>query len=237
MADRISCPSCEAVRDVEVVERDEKVTIKGREVPFRARFSRCTLCGKEFETPERLDANLLAAREAYAHLYEAPTPAQLVSLRSRYGASQKAFGLILGFGELTMNSYEKGASPDSTNRLLLRLAENPVIFRAMYELNRDRIGAIQRQRIESSQGYRSAASWAGMEALAGALTPVQRAKIELCAAGSYKTVLERVIAYVSPASFEDYSKLVLGAKWSTGHTSTLSQRLGEHYLGPAGEAS
>jgi len=170
MADRISCPNCEVIGDVEVVERDEKVTIKGREIPFQARLSRCAVCGTEFETPEQLDANLLAAREAYALLYEAPTPAELVSLRSRYGASQKAFGLMLGVGELTMNSYEKGAPPDSTNRLLLRLAENPVIFRAMYEMNSARIGAIQRQRIEWSQGYRSAESWARMEALAGALT-------------------------------------------------------------------
>ena len=158
MADRFQCPTCEAIRDVETVERDEKATVKGREISFKARLSRCTVCGNDFETPEQLDANIGAAREAYARLCEAPSPAELVSLRSRYGASQKAFGLILGFGELTMNSYEKGAPPDSTNRLLLRLAENPVTFRAMYEVNRERIGAIQRQRIESSEGYRSAES-------------------------------------------------------------------------------
>jgi len=76
-----------------------------------------------------------------------------------------------------------------------------------------------------------------MEALAGALTSVQRAKIEACAAGFHKTVLEQVIAYVSPASFEDYSRLVLGAKWSTAQTSTLSQKPGDQYLGPAEEAS
>jgi hypothetical protein len=42
----------------------------------------------------------------------------IVALRSRYGASQKAFELILGFGELTMNSFEQDAVPDSANRLL-----------------------------------------------------------------------------------------------------------------------
>ena len=58
----------------------------------------------------QLDANLEAAREAYARLYESPTAEDIIKLRSEYGASQKAFGLILGLGELTINSYEHGSS-------------------------------------------------------------------------------------------------------------------------------
>jgi DNA-binding transcriptional regulator YiaG len=96
------------------------------------------------------------AREAYARLYASPSPRDLVSLRARYGASQKAFGVILGFGELTMNSYEKGAYPAPPNRLLLKLAADPGIFKAMYDINKERIGATQRRRIEKSEGYREA---------------------------------------------------------------------------------
>ena len=86
--------------------------------------------------------------------------------------------MILGFGELTMNSYERGTLPDPPNRLLLKLAENPIHFRAMYQVNSSRIGALQRQRIEASEGYRSATSWQGLEALGIALTHVQREKVE-----------------------------------------------------------
>ncbi len=161
MPDKLSCPNCESLRDVELIVREEKATIKGREVGFPARFYRCKTCGEEIETPDQLDENLNEAREAYARIYEAPSPAQIVALRKKYGASQKAFGLILGFGELTMNSYEQGASPDSTNRLLLKLAENPKIFRAMYDINSGRIGVIQRQRIESSEAFQLAKSRAG----------------------------------------------------------------------------
>jgi len=112
-------------------------------------------CGEVFEAPGQLDANLDAAREAYSRLYEAPKPEELVALRARYGASQKAFSIILGFGELTMNSYENGATPDSTNRLLLKLAAKPHIFKEMYEINKSRIGALQRQRIEASEGFKA----------------------------------------------------------------------------------
>jgi putative zinc finger/helix-turn-helix YgiT family protein len=144
-----------------LIEREESVSIKGREVHFKAHLYQCQTCGEEFEAPGQLDQNLEAAQEAYVRLYESLSPEKLVELRARCGASQKAFGLILGFGELTMNSYEQGAAPSPPNRLLLKLAENPVIFRAMYAVNSTRIGALQRQRIESSSGFRSATVWTG----------------------------------------------------------------------------
>jgi putative zinc finger/helix-turn-helix YgiT family protein len=156
MMGRMSCPRCEALRDVRVVESAETVTVKGRSVSFTAKAWRCTSCGSDFETPSQMDSNLESAREVHARLYESPSPEQLVALRARYGASQKAFGMILGFGELTMNSYEQGSPPDAPNRLLLKLAENPSHFRAMYEINSPRIGALQRQRIEASEGFRLA---------------------------------------------------------------------------------
>ena len=167
MSERRQCPQCERVRHVMLIEREETVTIKSREVRFNAQAYRCSHCGEQFEAAGQLGRNLDAAREAYARMYESPTPAQLVALRSRYGASQKAFSLVLGFGELTMNSYEQGAQPDSANRLLLKLAENPAIFKAMYDLNCSRIGRLQRQRIESSGGFRSAQLWGGTRRASG----------------------------------------------------------------------
>ena len=227
MTEKQSCPTCESVRDVELTEQEETVAIKGRDVRFKARMYRCTTCGEEFETPEQLDMNLEAAREVYARLFEAPSPEQLVALRARYNASQKAFGMILGFGELTVNGYEHGAEPDSTNRLLLKLAENPAIFKAMYDINSSRIGALQRQRIESSDAFRSSESWKGLEAIASALTQVQRAKIEECAECYSMTILETVREYVSAGSFEDYSSLVMHPTYSSGSVSILAPKAGQ----------
>ena len=129
MTTRLPCSRCATTRDIEVTDREEKVTIKGKEVSFLAHFSRCTTCGEEFEGPGQLDANLDAAREAYARLYESPTPDALVALRARYGASQKAFGSILGFGELTMNGYEQGGTPILLTGFSLSLRTIPVFSR------------------------------------------------------------------------------------------------------------
>jgi putative zinc finger/helix-turn-helix YgiT family protein len=127
MSKKLPCPHCGKTREFEIVERQEQVTIKGKEVTFTANLSRCATCGIELEAPEQLDMNLDAARETYARMYEAPSPDELVTLRARYNASQKAFGMLLGFGELTMNGYENGGTPDSTNRLLLKIAADPCI--------------------------------------------------------------------------------------------------------------
>ncbi len=225
MSDQLPCSRCGTLRDIEIIEREEQVTIKGKDVTFLARYSRCPTCGNEFEAPGQLDANLDAAREAYAKLYEAPQPEALVTLRAKYNASQKAFGTILGFGELTMNIYERGGSPDSTNRLLLKLAAEPSIFKAMYEINSGKIGTIQRRRIEESEGYASALRWAGLEALSVLITPLQREKIEACAERNGRTVPEQIAAYVEPASFRDYSRLYAEARWSDTETTPLPSAL------------
>ncbi len=158
MSNPLPCSRCGETRGIEIVMREEQVTIKGKEISFNAHYSRCLTCGDEFEAPGQLDANLDAAREAYARLYEAPPPEALIALRASYNASQKAFGTILGFGELTMNGYESGGTPDSTNRLLLKLAADPIIFKAMYVINSARIGVTQRRRIEESPGFKAASS-------------------------------------------------------------------------------
>lgn len=222
MTIRLPCSRCATTRDIEVTDREEKVTIKGKEVSFLAHFSRCTTCGEEFEGPGQLDANLDAAREAYARLYESPTPDALVALRARYGASQKAFGSILGFGELTMNGYEQGGTPDPTNRLLLKLADDPSIFKAMYDINKGKIGAIQRRRIEDSEGYRAALLWAGLDSLSRELTDLQRTKVEECASRNDRTLPEQVAFYVGDASFRDYSRLMQGITWSKATYTNMS---------------
>lgn len=222
MTTRLPCSRCATTRDIEVAEREEKVTIKGKEVSFLAHFSRCTTCGEEFEGPGQLDANLAAAREAYARLYESPAPDALVALRARYGASQKAFGAILGFGELTMNGYEQGGTPDPTNRLLIKLADDPSAFKAMYDINKGKIGAIQRRRIEESEGYQKAILWSGLDSLSRELTGLQRVKVEECASRNGRTLSEQVAVYVGDASFRDYSHLMHGATWSKATSTNMS---------------
>lgn len=155
----IPCSTCEEDRQMDLVQRMESLTVNGKEIRFGAEFYRCRVCGSEIEDHGQLDRNLEAAREVYDQLYATPTPSDLVALREKYGASQKAFGMLLGFGEATMNTYEKGNPPDPSNRLLLLLTQKPMVFKEIYDLNKNRIGLLQRKRIERSRGYREACDW------------------------------------------------------------------------------
>lgn len=66
MSDRLPCSRCGVTRDIEIVEREEQVTIKGKEVSFIAHYSRCTTCGNEFETSGQLAADPIIFKAMYA---------------------------------------------------------------------------------------------------------------------------------------------------------------------------
>ena len=65
-----SCPHCETLRKVELVTRKERVTMKGKEITFKARSYKCIKCNEEFDTAETLDKNLVSARKEYDILYK-----------------------------------------------------------------------------------------------------------------------------------------------------------------------
>ena len=176
---KMSCPYCEAIHEVRKIKRTENIVFKGKNVSYEAMHYECSNCHEIFDSAQMMDENLLAAREAYELLEESVSPAKIISIRESYNASQKAFGLILGMGELTINAYEQGKSiPMSSNRLLLHLSENPLIFFEMYERNKNKIGAIQRERIESSETFKKCNKWGGLESLYNHLTDAERQIIE-----------------------------------------------------------
>ena len=141
---KMSCPYCEAIHNVKEIKRTESIVFKGKNVTYDAIHYECCNCHEIFDSAQMMDDNLLAAREAYELLEDSVSPAKIISIRESYNASQKAFGLILGMGELTINSYEQGKSiPVSSNRLLLHLSENPLIFFEMYERNKNKIGGLE----------------------------------------------------------------------------------------------
>ena len=62
---KMSCPECEALRDVNLVERVQTLKMKGIAIKFQAKSYRCDFCEEEFDTAESLDENLNSARMEY----------------------------------------------------------------------------------------------------------------------------------------------------------------------------
>ena len=207
---KIPCPYCETVHNVKKIKRIENIIFKERLVEYEAIHFECCKCHECFDSAEMMDKNLLSAREAYEAKYESVSPQRIVSIREKYNASQKAFGLILGMGELTINSYESGKSiPDSTNRLLLQLAEQPLIFSEMYSRNKNKIGKLQRERIESSAAYNNCCKWGGLEKLYNSLSESERINIEgktyIEGDNVSQIVVDMVKAEINKPSFDIYN--------------------------------
>lgn len=175
----VSCPYCHNEHGIMPICKEESIVFKGLTVKYFASHFQCPECGELFDSKEMVDSNLQAIREAYEIQKNDVTPEMIERTRNRFNASQKAFGILLGMGELTINSYEQGKSaPSPTNRLLLRLAQNPFFFYGIYNINKDKIGEIQRKRIESSEAIKVMEKWQGLESLYHDLDSTERITIE-----------------------------------------------------------
>ncbi len=146
----MSCPDCEKIVEVSAIKKETNVVIKGKPVSFFAPMFKCSLCGAEFQTMEQLEESLKLGKEAAERTDNELTPEKIISIREKYNASQKAFAIILGMGELTINKYEQGEKPSSSNRMLILLSEDPACFYKMYTINKYKIGAVQKEKIEHS---------------------------------------------------------------------------------------
>ena len=205
---KMPCPYCESIHDVKEIKRTESIRFKEKLVTYEAVHYECS--HESFDSAEMMDKNILAARESYERVYENVTPEKIISIRENYNASQKAFGLILGMGELTINSYESGKSiPTSTNKLLLQLAEHPLIFFEMYKRNMNKIGKLQREKIETSKAFMDCYRWGGLEKLHKNLSESERQNIENKTYFSGDTVsqivTDMVKAEINKTNFDIYS--------------------------------
>lgn len=150
MIKKMSCPDCEKITNVSEIKKETNVVINGKKVSFLAPMLKCSICGCEFQTMEQLEESLKIGKETAEKAENDLTPEKIIAIREKYNASQKAFAIILGMGELTINKYEQGEKPSSSNRMLLLLSEDPACFYKMYEINKYKIGAIQKEKIEHS---------------------------------------------------------------------------------------
>lgn len=133
-----------------IENRLETTNVKG--IPVTAYFpvSMCPLCSAEFVTADQMDEGLSTAYKVYREMTGVISPEEIIQLRGKYNASQKAFGIILGFGELTINTYEKGSIPSEVHQKVLEAAEDTEWFCKQFNKARPKLGQTQINRIEQA---------------------------------------------------------------------------------------
>lgn len=136
----VDCPLCGELHLVERKARIAIATIKGEKVRYTEEFFICENSDgdeNEFIPSKVMDANLLAARDAYRTAHGMFTSKDIVALRARYGLTQRELAKMLGWGEATVSRYESKQIQDETYDAVLHTISEDA-FEAKQYLIRNR---------------------------------------------------------------------------------------------------
>lgn len=145
------CPECHKIVPVRIENLYETLTVRGITVSAYHPVSICSICSAEFVTADQMDEGLANTYKVYREMTGVISPEKIIQLRNKYNASQKAFGIILGFGELTINTYEKGSIPSEAHQKVLESAEDAEWFCKQFEKAKPKLGQTQIKRIEQAK--------------------------------------------------------------------------------------
>jgi len=138
----VFCPTC-LINDSKIISKKETFDVKGDKIDITSNVRICNKCGQEIFDEELDSANLERAYAIYRKRCGLMTPDEIREIREKYRLSQRAFGKILGWGEITIHRYETGAIQDEAHNNILELLKNPENMKAMLLKNKDKLNASQ----------------------------------------------------------------------------------------------
>lgn len=144
------CPECDEFTMPEIKEKEEKIKIRKEEFIIKVKRAVCKNCGAEFGILEPGFDEKEIAYNLYRKKHNYLFPEDIKKIREKYGLGQKSFSRLLGFGEITIHLYEKGALPDDTHMEMLKLADNPENIKEIYESNKEAISDSERKVFEKN---------------------------------------------------------------------------------------
>lgn len=147
------CPHCQKEIEVTLRQTTENYSIKGHNILVNVEYFICNNCNEDFSTPGQMDKCLNEGFNKYRQIENIIFPDEIIKIREKYGASQKAFAKILALGELTINSYEQGSLPSKSVSNLIKLMEKIENFTELFEKNKHQLSKRQIQKIESTLSH------------------------------------------------------------------------------------
>lgn len=134
------CPTCNTeCKNIEIITKEEVYPVRGDKIPVSAKVALCALCKTEVFDEELDEENLLTAYDEYRRRKGIVTIEDIVTLRARYGLSQRALSRLLGWSEATIYRYETGALPSEAHNYILKRLADPVEAKRLLEKARGRL--------------------------------------------------------------------------------------------------
>jgi len=134
------CLSCMEEHEVQRVEILEENIFKGKRVQYPARYEYCSNTDEFLTYDDTLDTNDISFKNAYRKVVGLLTSDEIISIRNKYGVSQKDFSKILGWGSSTITRYENHQVQDTVHDDVLRkVGRDPKWFIELLERDRAEI--------------------------------------------------------------------------------------------------
>ena len=136
---RIKEVACEH-KNFEIITREETYPVYGEETTILANVKVCKDCGRSIFDYKLDDENLKKAFVKYKKNHSLLTSSEIVSLRKKYGISQRTLAVLIGCSQATIVRYEKGDIQDNTHNNILRMLLNPQNMGELIDVKEDEIG-------------------------------------------------------------------------------------------------
>lgn len=127
------CPICEKETELEVINRNENIVVRGEEISVPVEYFKCSECGSEFNDPKSVHDPLELAYRIYRNHHSMMQPESIRQFREQYGVTQLELSNLLGLGGATLSRYENGALQDEAHDTMLRLVMEPQNFLELIE--------------------------------------------------------------------------------------------------------
>ena len=125
-----NCKKCQS-NQVETFKDDEILLYKGIQLPYRAEYSVCQNCGREFVSTVQIKANDCRVREAKKAYDGLLLASEIKDAREKLNLTQEQAALVFGGGKKAFSKYERGEVSQSVamDTLIRVYLNNPKIFK------------------------------------------------------------------------------------------------------------
>jgi putative zinc finger/helix-turn-helix YgiT family protein len=226
------CPNCEGVRDLEFIQKEEDIIVRGEPITVKVEYLKCTECGTEFNDPSSQKDPLDTAYREYRQQHGMLQPERIKDLREKYGLNQQELSSLLGWGGATLSRYENGALQDDAHETILRLIQEPHNLLELIEQKPEAVGENKKERIvallkDLEYGWEKSFATI-LEDLFGSYEPdkysgyksldIQKlfnSMVFFCKDKSIpKTKLNKLMFYADFKHFKDYSISITGTQYA-----------------------
>lgn len=147
---RCYCYACNQEVEAQLAKRKVTRNIDGIKLTYDEQVLLCPVCGNEIYDAALSDRNIQTANELYRRSVGLITVAEIGHLFSKYNIGEKPLAQLLGWGEVTLVRYCKGAMPSKPYSDLLQSLDNPYVMLRLLKTNGSVLTSTARKKLASS---------------------------------------------------------------------------------------